>query len=358
MSRRHIVHIIPTLGFGGAERLVVDMVNGGDHHHMRYSIFVLKPHTPLAEHIQKGAAEVRLIPKRGKISIGLFFALRAALKRAKPDIVHTHLFGGDVWGRIAAWSLGIPVVTTEHNIDLDVGRVRQVVKRILAPLSQEYIACSEAIKKFVVETYGVPARKIRVIRSGVSVGHFRHVKKPVFAEPIRFLILGRQVPQKGIDVALEAFSECASPAWTLDIVGEGVLHNDLRDHAHMLGISGSVKFFPATTRVAEVLEAHDVLLVPSRWEGLGVVVMEAMAAGRVVIVSNVGGLPELVNHGETGYIVPSGDANTLKQAIQFMIEHPEKARGVAEKAQAYAVAHFDAPRMIAAYEAVYRNIRV
>lgn len=359
MSRIHVVHVIPTLTYGGAERSVVDIVNGGDHHHVRYSIFVFKNVTPMASQIHPGAAEVRLIPKRGKLSIGLFFALRAALKNAKPDVVHTHLFGGDVWGRLAARSLGIPVITTEHNVDTDVGVIRQWVKRTLRTWSAQYVACSEAVKQFVTQVYRVPASRIQVIRYGFDTTPFRSAPQPFQAGAVRFLILGRLAPQKGIDIALKALSSLPEDiAWTLDIVGDGDLHNELREEVQVLGLGGRVQFHRATADVPRMMATHDVLLVPSRWEGLGIVAMEAMAAGRIVIASRVGGLPEFVKDGVTGYTVPSEHIPSLVEAMVRVCTHPVEAQQIGVQAQAYAKAHFDAPRMVADYEAMYRRIRV
>ncbi len=357
MPRIHVVHIIPTLAYGGAERSVVDVVNRGDYHNVRYSIFILKDIAPMATQILPGAAEVKLVPKRGKLSIGLFFALRAALKNAKPDVVHTHLFGGDVWGRLAARSLGIPVVTTEHNIDVDLGRVRRFVKRLLNGFSQEYVACSEAVKQFAVATYRVPKERVRVVRYGVPIAEYAPAA-PLFPQPsARFLVLGRLVPQKGIDILFRALSEVPKHIdWTLDVIGDGEDRPALQEEMQMLGLSGRVQFHHATRDVSRVLANHDVVVVPSRWEGLGIVAMEAMAAGRVVIASRVGGLLECVRDKETGYFVPPENETVLAEMLEYVCTHKTEATQTAHRAQEYARTHFDAARMVADYEALYRRV--
>jgi hypothetical protein len=109
----HIVHIIPWLGFGGAERSVVDLVNHSNPL-IRYTIILFFDHKPFAALITSSNVQIKVVQKRGKLSLGLLFALKKLLKQLQPDVVHTHLFGGDVWGRLAAknnraaWSGGCP----------------------------------------------------------------------------------------------------------------------------------------------------------------------------------------------------------------------------------------------------------
>ncbi len=356
MKPLHVVHIIPTLNYGGAERCVVDIVNGGDHHHFRYSIIVLKDAVPMVKEILPGGANVRLVPKRGKVSVGLFFALRAALQNMKPDLVHTHLFGGDVWGRLAARSLGIPVVTTEHNIDADVGRLRLFVKRVLSPLSRAYVACSEAVNVFAMKTYKNKAAGSCVIRYGIDLDRFMSVPLPVFSSTPKLLMIGRLVPQKGIPVALRALSKMTDIPWHLSIVGDGEMHDELRVLVEQLDLNDRVSFAPATSDVPGTLQKHDIILMPSLWEGLGIVAMETMAAARPILASRVGGLPELIQHNKTGFLVPPNDSEALRNALRNILMHPEEAVRVAEAARVYAKQHFARARMVAAYESVYRNI--
>lgn len=342
----HVVHIIPTLRFGGAERCVVDIARLIDKEKFKITIVVLKPDVPMAEQLP---ADVQLIVASKK-------ELKNILTELKPDIVHTHLFGGDFWGVLAARHLGVPIVSTEHNINVGESWLRTLCKRYSLRFVTTLVASSCAIAADMHPRYGV-TDDIVLARYGVDLHRWQHLPllpiKP--GQEINFLILGRLVEQKGHTIALHALKQMTDLPWKLMIVGDGEWREKLMFETNRLGLSERVEFFPATKDTEHYLRQAHVLLVPSLWEGLGIVVMEAMAAGRVVVASNTGGIPELITDHSTGYLLPKGDVEAWSTGLRTIFSD-ERINTVAIAAKEYAIKHFAIEKMVQTYETLYADL--
>ena len=355
-DRIHVVHTIPTLSFGGAERVVVDIINYADPEKFKFSVIIFFEKTDMMAQIKPKDVEVIVAPKRGQVSWGLFGAIQNELAKIKPSIVHTHLFGADVWGRVAAHRLNIPVITTEHNINVPEGFVKAGIKRYLKNYSVLYTATSGAIAFDLGKRYGISPNKIEVIRPGVPVEQYSQITTlKTLVPPFKLLILGRLTKQKGQDVALQALSRLTEFPWKLTIAGAGDWEKKLRLLTARLNLNSRVIFLPPVTNVRVLLEQNDIVIVPSRWEGLGVVAMEAAAAGRVVVASRVGGLFEVIRDGETGILFSPVSPRALAERLTWCFEHTEAAVALARAARNYAAEHFGVEAMARKYEEAYQR---
>ncbi len=350
----HITHIIPTLSFGGAERTVVDIINTCSKD-FSFSVIVFFPSLELQSQISKKNVPVQVVQKNGQISLHLIGDIQTALKTLQTDVVHTHLFGGDVWGRIAAHELGLPVVTTEHNINKAEGEIKSFVKRCLNSYTQKYVACSDSVATYMKRTYKI-RKSIQVIRPGIALERFSKAKPRSFSSPLRLVIVGRLEQQKGHEIALRALARIPASEWRLTIVGNGSLESSLKDLCVSLDIGNNVSFEQGTANIQKVFADHDVVLIPSKWEGLGMVALEAMASGCMVIASNVGGLPEVIQHKKTGLLV-NATAKDFMSAIQQCLKNREQMKQMAERAQEYASEHFSVQSMARAYENIYKSVK-
>jgi len=349
-NRIHVVHILPTLQFGGAERCVVDLVNHCDRNQFRFTILVLSNTKPMKEEITNTDVRIISLPKRGEVSMHLIRDIERALRDISPDLVHTHLF--DVWGRIAAAHLRLPILTTEHNVTNGDGFLKCCIKRFLNNKSIEYTACSRAVQTDIENVYGI-TKPVTVIPYGIDLQRFAAVPPVRAHAPLRYVMIGRFTKQKGHDIAIRAFGRMQDLPWQLTIVGDGPLKKTLEDLVRSLGLTERVTILPSTHDIPSVFATHDVLLMPSRWEGLGIVIMEAMASGRLVIGSNTGGIPELIRHGETGYVVPHATPVAWERAVRQSITDWDAFRPVIERAEVYAKEHFGMQHMVDAYERIY-----
>lgn len=355
VKKMHICHIIPTLAFGGAERFVVDLINHASND-IRFTIIILKDHKPLAHDIVTDDVNIVLVEKLGKVSLGLFHALEEVLEDIQPDIVHTHLFGGDFWGRVAAKRLGIPVVTTEHNINETESTWKRMLKIWLKEKTDRYSCPSDAVRRFMQETYGIAKKHITVTRLGIPVGKFIGAPTLETREPHKLLMAGRLTRQKGFDLGLQALATLKDFNWQLEIIGEGKDRAMLASLARTLGLEDRVQLLPPTYTIAEAYARNHMVLMPSRWEGLGLVAMEAMASGRLVIASKTGGLMEFIDDDETGMLSPAGDVHAFADSIRWAFEHPDDVHRMAGAAQKKALDAFGFDKTVQQYEEIYHSV--
>jgi len=271
---------------------------------------------------------------------GLALARIARLSR-EFDIVHTHLWAGDVWGRLGAGLAGHrAVLATEHNTRPE-DSWRQALSVALAPLSHRVVAVSQAARGVLLAA-GVAPGRVSVIENGVDLSRFRPAPRPQ-GQVRTVLAIGRLVPQKGFDLLVQAMAEL--PELELLIVGEGPDASRLR--GPRIALRGWVSDVPALLAQAELL------VVPSRWEGFGLVAVEAMAAGVPLIASDVPGLREVL--GEAAVRVPPGDVGALAEAIRAVGADPERRCRMQEEGLRQA-ARFRIERCVEDYERLYAEL--
>jgi glycosyltransferase involved in cell wall biosynthesis len=268
-------------------------------------------------------------------------------------VVHTHLFGGDVWGRLAAKSLDIPIVTTEHGFNREEHFVKHFMRWLLRNYSDQYIVPSHVLKNFLITQGGI-TKPVEVVPHGVEMKRFNKIRSLDFSKPFRLVMIGRLVKQKGFNLALSALAALQDIDWNVTIVGSGSEKKALQKLSQLLRIQSRVLFVDAQERVEDILQDQHILIVPSRSaEGLGIVAMEGMCAGRFVLVSMVEGLVEVVKSDMYGLRFKANDSNDLKKKLLWCFNHPEDVMSVAKKGREYAQQHFDVSSMVGEYEKIY-----
>ena len=152
---------------------------------------------------------------------------------------------------------------------------------------------------------------------------------------------------------MDAFSKIANRDWDLTIIGEGSLKSAIQDRVTLLHLRDKVKLVGGTNDIPALMGKFDCVVMPSRWEGLGLSAMEAQASGRLVIASQVGGLPEIIKDGETGILVEPENVEALAAALAAPFANPVYARTLAQRARERALAEFDIREMVRRYETLY-----
>ena len=272
---------------------------------------------------------------------------RVALRR--PAILHTHLVHADVLCLPAGWRAGARV-STKHGFNaFRANRAIAGADRFAVRFADAQIAISNGLADYLAATEGLDRSAFTVVHYGIAAGP----EPPPPPAPTRLAAVGRLIPIKGFDVLLRAFAQARAqlPALTLEIAGAGPLDAELRAAAPE-GVSFLGRVAPAT----EVLEPNAIVLVPSRGEGFGMVALEAAERGRAAIVSDVGGLPEIVAAGETGLVVPPEDAAALARAIVELATDEERVRSYGASARRRALESFSESAAADGVERVYRSI--
>ena len=337
-----VLHVVCDLSGGGAERLVLELcARRGESVHTE--VAAVQPGGSLGDRFAEAGIAVHQLGRRpGRPGLRAFARLLGLCRGF--DVVHTHLWAGDAWGRPAAFLADVPVrVATEHNIDRDEGRFKHAWKAGTAHLLHCLVAVSHPVARYW-QKLGVPAERIVVIPNGVDASRFHGPWHGLGSG--RVLAIGRLVPQKGFDVLLAAMKQL--PDVELEIAGDGPLREELAARA-----PANVRFLGEVDDVEERLKRAAALVVPSRWEGFGLVAVEGMAAGVPVVASRVDGLAEVV--GNNGVLVPPEDPNALVAAVDEVLQDPERAVLLSAQGRSRAAA-FSLDRMVDRYETLYSDL--
>jgi glycosyltransferase involved in cell wall biosynthesis len=269
---------------------------------------------------------------------------RLARWAAQADVVHTHLWAGDTWGRPAAWLGGCQaVITTEHNTQAD-SPLRSRIWTAMAPLSHRIVCVSQAASQIVRDS-GVSPHRLTVIENGVDLSRFSPPPRPGSG----LLAVGRLTDQKGFDILLQALRLLQEAPTSTTILGEG----EERPRLEALAEGLPVRLPGWTSDIRPALREAAVLVIPSRWEGFGLVAVEAMASGVPVIASRVDGLVEVVS--DAGILVEPEEPVALSAAIRRLLSDPDLLEDLRQRGLKRAP-RFSIQRTVEHYEALYRSV--
>lgn len=296
------------------------------------------------------------IRMRANLDPAAIASLARAVRRARPAILHTHLVHADLYGQPVGALLRVPLrVSTKHGFNaFRERRAFALADRAASGLAHAHIAISRGLAAYLAREEGFDEESFSIVHYGIAASP---EWAPYEGDEPRLLCLGRLVPVKGHHVLLEAVADAraALPSLTLDVAGSGPLAGDLRRAAEELGIAEAVRFLGHVSPPREAIERAAAVVVPSRGEGFGMVALEAMERGRAVVASAVGGLPEIVDDGVTGLLVPPGDPRALAAALVEIGSDLDRARRLGAAGRARAVERFAAERCVEGTEEVYRS---
>ena len=283
------------------------------------------------------------IPAPHDLDPRLVTAVRREVRDA--DIVHTHLVHADVYGALGTRRL----VSTKHNDDPFRAGVFRYVERALARRASRIITITQALARFQIERVGLPAEKIEVIHYGldeVPAAWGTNPPDPVPPDARVLLCVCRLEQQKGVDVAIRALRDI--PDAHLVVLGEGPARGELEQLARELDVP---VYLPGRVPdVAAWLGRASLLVHPARWEGFGLALLEAMLASLPVVATRVSSIPEIVQDGETGLLVPPDDPTSLAAAVNRVLSDPA---GYGERGRERALDEFSVAKMADRTLAVY-----
>ena len=281
-----------------------------------------------------------------------------AVRAEAPDLLHTHLVHADVYGSIASTALRIPLVSTRHNDDRYLLGPFRYVDRAFAARTRRLIAISDAVRRFLVRA-GHGEEKLVTVHYGLDAlpdapSERSPAEVGIPAGSPLLLAVGRLTEQKDHPTLLRAFARARErhPDALLAILGIGPLEAETRALGRELGIERSV-LLPGRLEIRDWLERADVFVHSSRWEGFGLVLLEAMLAGLPVAATRVSAVPEVVADGETGLLVEAGDAEGLARALEELLADPARARALGDAGSRRAREQFSVARMVERTIAVY-----
>lgn len=361
--RPRILHVIPTLRLGGLESVVARLT---DRLATEMKHVVVTPG-------DDGPMRVRFSEAVSVIAMGeqhrpdRWNALRMArlFRSLRPDIVHSRNWSC-VDAIIGARLAGVPIVIHgEHGRDATdpEGRnaIRRIGRRLLSPMVTQFVTVSRDLARWLVEDVGIPARKVSSICNGVDVRRFapgqRQAARTALSITAGHVVIGtvgRLDPVKDQVGLVRAFAAVAhDPRLVLLIAGDGPCRVELESAVSSLGLGGRVRLLGERNDVPRVLAALDVFVLSSLGEGISNTILEAMATGLAVVATRVGGNPELVVDGTTGFLVEPRSPAALTSAIRRYLESPALLARHGRAGRERAESEFSLERMIGAYEQLY-----
>jgi glycosyltransferase involved in cell wall biosynthesis len=365
---RTVVHFIESEIFGGAEEVALSLLSGLDRRTWQPMLFHhgSPALSRVTDEMNRLGIPSRVVPRMNRrnywVSIPRFVS---ELRKAAPSIFHVHL----------SWPLscrqavtvarltGVPVVvaTSHLHSDLDGVRLAWLKQRLQSACLTKYLAVSDEVKHRLSDDLGVAPSKICVVRNGIRLNAHSSPPNPALRaslsggteRPIVFTP-ARLHSQKGHVDLLEAAALVPDAIFVL--AGDGPERPALEAQARSLGIEGRVRFLGHRTDIPQLLAVSDLFVLPSLYEGLPLSVLEAMAAGKPVIATQIGGTSEAVTNGETGVLVMPRDSNALAAAIQRMLTDHDLASRLAQSALDRVRQEFSSDVMVRNVSRIYQEL--
>jgi glycosyltransferase involved in cell wall biosynthesis len=347
-SERHLLTLLPALRQRGIDARFVGLdVSGSDA--PRFYAELDEEGVPY-RHVRCGA----------DVSPRMLREVLAAVRAEQPDLLHTHLVHADVYGTLGGGLARVPLVSTRHNDDRYLLGPFRYLDRLFARRARRLIAISDAVRRFL-EHAGHDPDKLLTIHYGLD-------RSPAAASEVTpreagvadgvplLLAIGRLTAQKDHPTLLRAFARVrrAHPEAVLAILGIGPLEQETRRLAADLGLADAV-LFPGRLEIRDWLARADVFVHTSRWEGFGLVLLEAMLAGLPVVATRVSAVPEVVADGETGLLAEPGDDTAVAAALSGLLADPVRARALGKAGLERARTVFSVERMAERTIAVYEE---
>jgi sugar transferase (PEP-CTERM/EpsH1 system associated) len=367
-SMIHVVHVLRSLDVGGLENGVVNISNGLDLNRFKTTICCLNSLGELVHRVSNpNVRYISLNEKEGKRP-GLFLKLRKIFTEIDPDVVHTHNYYSGLYGILGAKTIKkTKIVHGEHgNHELSSPFKRKFIKHLYS-MADKVLTVSNDLRKDFIKL-GIPESKIKSILNGVDVNRF----KPLDSESITknrllsgipescilFGYVGRISIEKGVDRLIRAFASVNKYNFNarLMIVGDGPTCEDMKRLSADLGIREAVHFMGSRERVEDLYSIIDIFVLPSLFEGLSNVILEAMATRLAVIASDVGGNREIILPGKNGLIVPADNVDELIRSMKLLVDKEDYRSELANNAFKKVLSEFSIERMYKEYENFYLEL--
>jgi len=362
---KRVLHIIDSLHLGGAQEVVLNLATCGSAR-FRHEVATMHGHGIYWERLRQAGVKVHSLSPHRLFPFYLA-SIPWRLLADRPDILHCHLIPSNIIAKPLGALLGVPVVINhDHTND-----TRRAESRLLLALDRfsnrfasHIVAVSASCRDFLITRESIPSSDVTLVPNAIDLRRFspavarRDQARVELGLPASARVVagvGRLNPQKNFSLFLDIAAQLAPRFSDLHflLAGDGPEEKMLREKAAALGIADRVTFsgYVADTRL--VYLAADVLLMPSRYEGLPMTLLEAMAMGLPVVASQLDGIAEVIGDGREGFLVPSDDAALFVESTAALLQDAELSSRIAQNARAKVEASFSVERMTSAVEEIY-----
>lgn len=354
-ARLGVAHISFSLHTGGMERLLVEFARHADRDQYRLQFFSLTDMGRPGEDIADCGWPIQCLGKPSGFRLRTVLQLAGLLRSRKIRVVHTHNSGAMIYGALAARiARAGAVIHTRHGQRFGAGRGQTFRFAWTARLVDRVVGVSEDTARQCVSD-GIAAKRVRMIRNGIDLTRFTPTEHPADGPAV---LVARLAPEKDLPNLMQAAALLMrqDPSFRLLIAGGGPCIEETRQSIGQLGLTGHVELLGERSDIPAILARSSLFVLPSKTEGISLTLLEAMACGLPVVATRAGGNGEVVQDGQTGWLVPVGDPEQLASAIQRLRRDPSEARRFGAAGRARVESEFNVVRMVREYEALYEEV--
>ena len=360
-----VLHLSTSSGPGGAERMISTLTAALNQGQFRIIVGLFRPGWLQAECEALGV-RTSVMPLAGRFNLQWFRACLRLLRKERVALIHAHEFSAILCGWIMAKLAGIPLVATVHGKNYFSEKLRRRVVYRFVSRQGTMITVSHDLKRFVCDKVGVAEKRVEVIYNGVAPAltvtdeETQKCKAELGISgcyPV-LGVVGSLYIVKGHRFLLEAMPELLRrwPRARLLVIGRGELEVALKEQVEQLAIGTNVHFLGMRQDVPRLLSVLDAFVLPSLSEGLSLALLEAMACGKPVVATRVGGNPELIDHGRTGFLVQPEDAKDLAAYLVKLLSDPKMMQQFGRQAAERVGQHFSVGQMVDQYNDRYASL--
>ncbi len=374
-TRPLVAHIIDRLDIGGMENGLVNLINHMPKDRIGHAVICLRDATDFRDRINRDDVPVIALGKRLGHDPAIYAQVWRTVRALRPDVVHTRNLPAAEMVVPAALG-GVPCrIHGEHGRNRLETRGENVkynrLRRLLSPWVHQYVAVSRDLEDWLQHRVGIPGRKVVQIYNGVDSHRFHppgNGRDPLpvngfaTADSIVIGTFGRMDPVKDQTTLARAFSELVSrmpearARLRLALVGDGALRPQVDQTLEDMGVADQVWLPGFRDDVSDLMRGIDVFVLPSVNEGISNTILEAMACGRPVVATAVGGNPELIADGETGILVPPSDPTAMAEALARYVNEPELIARHGAAGRQRVEREFSLEAMVARYLDIYERL--
>jgi glycosyltransferase involved in cell wall biosynthesis len=368
MQPINILHVISKLPVGGVENQLFMILGNYDRGKLCPLVCSLSDKGEIGKEIEDSGIEVIPLDKlKHGFDWTIVKDIYNLIKTRNVKIVRTHQYHANLYGRLAAWLAKVPcIIASVHNVyTIDRKIHRRIINKFLARYSDKVVAVSGTVKRDVLTYDGLAEDKVSVIYNGIDSDSFLNLNGSLIRSNLGISsetpvvgTVGRLTVQKGQKYLIDAVSTLREnfPQIVLLIVGDGPLRGEIEKYIKTLGLEGNVILLGTRRDIPQLLSAMDIFVLPSLWEGLGTAVIEAMAAGKPIIATDIPPLREIINSEKVGILVPVKDSNAFASSIELLLHNRTLAENLGKSAKERALSHFTIDITVHKYTNLFKDI--
>jgi sugar transferase (PEP-CTERM/EpsH1 system associated) len=336
--KKKVMFIIWALEVGGAERLLVKLAQKIPKDRYDVSVVCISREGVWADELKQAGIPVICTHKRTGFDPSILLKLIQLIRKEKPDIVNTTLWTADLWGRLAAIIAGVKhIIVTEQNVDVWKRWYHISIDRMLFKYTHYAICVSNEVVNYYRNTVGLQAEQLVMIPNAIDVSLFDddavqddlRDSLGIKADEFIFTCSARLHEQKAHEVLIEAVKlvhDIPLTNFQVLLVGEGPRRDELQNMVEKLGLSNRILFLGLRQDIPNILLQSNSFVLSSDYEGLSLAILEAMAARLPIVATTVGGNAQIVEDGETGWLVPPQNPSLLADAMMKVLNDPQRAK--------------------------------